>query len=71
MSLTAVMIADALKQAKSHDEHQERTGATLGPLHGIPFTLKDMFNVKGYDSSLGSVNASINLTKVLRHYTRL
>lgn len=53
MSLMAVMIADALKQAKSHDEHQERTGATLGPLHGIPFTLKDMFNVKGYDSSLG------------------
>jgi len=53
MSLKAVMIPDALKQAKSHDEHQERTGATLGPLHGIPFTLKDMFNVKGYDSSLG------------------
>lgn len=28
----------------------------VGPLHGIPITLKDQFNVKGYDSTLGYVS---------------
>lgn len=27
----------------------------MGPLHGIPITLKDQFDVKGYDSTLGYV----------------
>jgi|SRR5579862_1330580 len=47
------MIAEALDRAKELDKHQEQHGTTVGPLHGIPFTLKDMFHVKGYDSSLG------------------
>lgn len=25
----------------------------MGPLHGIPMTLKDQFNVKGHDTALG------------------
>jgi Asp-tRNA(Asn)/Glu-tRNA(Gln) amidotransferase A subunit family amidase len=47
------MIADALSTAREHDEYQSRTGTTLGPLHGIPYTLKDTFDVSGFDSSLG------------------
>jgi Asp-tRNA(Asn)/Glu-tRNA(Gln) amidotransferase A subunit family amidase len=47
------MIAEALARAKELDEYQLRNNKTIGPLHGIPFTLKDTFNVKGYDSSLG------------------
>ena|SRR5579871_3596883 len=47
------MIAEALDRAKELDKHQEQHDTTVGPLHGIPFTLKDMFHVKGYDSSLG------------------
>lgn len=27
----------------------------MGPLHGVPMTLKDQFDVKGYDSTLGYV----------------
>lgn len=47
------MIYEALQTAKSHDEYQQRTSTTLGPLHGVPITLKDTYFVKGYDSSLG------------------
>ena len=51
--LNIVMIAEALERAKELDEYQEKNGNTIGPLHGVPFTLKDTFNVQGYDSSLG------------------
>ena len=42
-----------MQQAKSLDEHLERTGKTVGPLHGLPISLKDNFNVKGKDSTVG------------------
>src|SRR5271168_764907 len=48
-----VMVVEALETATQHDEYQERTGTTLGPMHGVPYTLKDTFAVQGYDSSLG------------------
>src|SRR5579859_5404095 len=51
--ILTVMIADALKQAKELDDYQRKTGSTKGPLHGIPFTLKDTFQLQGHDSSLG------------------
>src|ERR1700721_2276440 len=54
------MIVEAIQQAKSHDEYQERQGTIIGPLHGVPFTLKDMFAVKDYDSSLGMSRFSNN-----------
>jgi Asp-tRNA(Asn)/Glu-tRNA(Gln) amidotransferase A subunit family amidase len=53
MLKNVVMIVQALETAKSHDEYQEAHSATLGPLHGIPFTLKDTFSVQNYDCSLG------------------
>lgn len=28
-------------------------GKPVGPLHGVPMTLKDQFNVQGYDTTLG------------------
>jgi amidase len=30
----------------------------MGPLHGAVVTLKDQFNIKGYDSTLGYVGRS-------------
>ncbi|KAJ9082065.1 hypothetical protein DSO57_1008198 [Entomophthora muscae] len=39
---------DALEIAKSLDGFQQRTGALLGPLHGIPILLKD--NIATNDS---------------------
>jgi Asp-tRNA(Asn)/Glu-tRNA(Gln) amidotransferase A subunit family amidase len=47
------MVVEAIETAKEQDAYQASTGKTLGPLHGVPFTLKDTYAVKGYDSSIG------------------
>lgn len=54
-SITEVVFEDALKQARELDDHFKKTGELKGPLHGIPITLKDQFNIKGVDSTLGYV----------------
>ena len=43
----------ALKQAKQADD-EIKTGIYRGPLHGIPYGLKDLFAVKGYKTTWGS-----------------
>ncbi len=43
----------ALKQAKQADE-ELKAGIYRGPLHGIPYGLKDLFAVKGYKTTWGS-----------------
>ncbi|KAL8419188.1 hypothetical protein RB594_002409 [Gaeumannomyces avenae] len=43
----------ALATACALDEHLERTGQPLGPFHGLPMSLKDNFNLKGLDATVG------------------
>ena len=43
----------ALKQAKQADD-ELKAGTYRGPLHGIPYGLKDLFAVKGYKTTWGS-----------------
>ncbi|KUI53887.1 Acetamidase [Cytospora mali] len=43
----------ALETAKARDEHLARTGKPVGPLHGLPVSLKDNFNLKGLDATVG------------------
>ncbi|RYO75028.1 hypothetical protein DL764_010600 [Monosporascus ibericus] len=43
----------AISTANSLDEHLARTGKPLGPLHGLPISLKDNFNLLGLDSTVG------------------
>ncbi|KAI1486352.1 amidase signature domain-containing protein [Biscogniauxia mediterranea] len=71
--LTEIMFDDAVKNAKELDRHLLRHGTTLGPLHGVPITLKDQFNVKGFDSTIGYVGRAFKpaqddcaLVKILR-----
>lgn len=45
----------ALQHARELDRHRADNGKTIGPLHGIPMTLKDQFNVCGFDTTLGYV----------------
>ncbi|KAF2751059.1 amidase [Sporormia fimetaria CBS 119925] len=53
--LTEVLFDDALKQAQYLDRFFKEKGRLVGPLHGVPMTLKDQFDVEGYDSTLGYV----------------
>lgn len=41
----------------------KETGQLKGPLHGIPITVKDQFNIKGVDSTLGYVGRSFSPAK--------
>ena len=43
----------ALKEAKQADD-EIRQGIYRGPLHGIPYGLKDLFSVKGYKTTWGT-----------------
>jgi Asp-tRNA(Asn)/Glu-tRNA(Gln) amidotransferase A subunit family amidase len=51
--LTEIFFDDALKRAQELDAHLDAGKPPLGLLHGVPVSLKDMFKVRGYDSSLG------------------
>lgn len=51
--LSETLFTSALETARSLDEHLARTGKPLGPLHGLPISLKDNFNLKGVDSTVG------------------
>lgn len=57
-AITEVIFDDALKQARELDREFQATRKVKGPLHGIPVTVKDQFNIKGYDSTLGYVGRS-------------
>ncbi|CAI6339842.1 unnamed protein product [Periconia digitata] len=54
--LTDFFPGEAIARAKSLDEHLARTGNPKGPLHGLPISLKDNFNVEGKDSTIGFVS---------------
>lgn len=47
------MFEDALVSARQLDQYYQENKRPIGPLHGIVMTLKDQFDVKGYDSTLG------------------
>ena len=51
--ITEPLFQLALDRASFLDDHLARTGQPLGPLHGLPISVKDTFHVAGYDSSIG------------------
>ncbi|RMY68496.1 hypothetical protein D0864_11328 [Hortaea werneckii] len=48
----------AFKRAQELDDHLATTGRIVGPLHGLPMSVKDQFDVKGVDTTLGYVGRS-------------
>ncbi|KAJ7259576.1 general amidase [Mycena haematopus] len=51
--LTEIFVERALERAKELDEHLSRTGTPVGPLHGLPISLKDQFTMKGLETIMG------------------
>ncbi|EON62436.1 hypothetical protein W97_01658 [Coniosporium apollinis CBS 100218] len=54
--LSETLFDEAIATAKSLDSHLNSTGETVGPLHGLPISLKDNFNIIGKDSTVGFVS---------------
>jgi Asp-tRNA(Asn)/Glu-tRNA(Gln) amidotransferase A subunit family amidase len=51
--LTEPLFFAALERAKELDDYLNREGRPVGPLHGLPVSVKDSFDIKGVDSSVG------------------
>ena len=45
----------AIEDAKRLDEYYAQHKAPIGPLHGLPVSLKDQFHVKGVETTMGYV----------------
>lgn len=56
---TEVMFGDALERAAKLDEYLSQNGKPVGPLHGVPMTLKDQFDVQSYDTTIGYVGRAL------------
>lgn len=61
----------AVQRAKELDDHLRKTGELVGPLHGLPISLKDQFDVEGVDSSMGKLIADRALRAELTVFRRL
>ncbi|KAF2683550.1 amidase [Lentithecium fluviatile CBS 122367] len=51
--LTEILFDDAIRRASELDAHLDAGKPPLGPLHGVPVSLKDTFKIKDYDASIG------------------
>ena len=48
-----MLYPEAIARAKELDEHLEKTGSVVGPLHGLPISLKDCFITPPHPASVG------------------
>ncbi|PYH99430.1 alpha-glucosidase [Aspergillus ellipticus CBS 707.79] len=53
--LTEPLFTQAIAQARTLDAHLQRTNKPFGPLHGLPVSIKDTFQVTSTDASSGYV----------------
>lgn len=54
--LSAAFYDAALQRARELDDHLMRTGTPIGILHGLPVSVKDVFDVKGQATTGGLVS---------------
>ncbi|KAG0695939.1 general amidase [Suillus ampliporus] len=54
--LTEIFIDRALARAAELDDYLKKTGKVVGPLHGLPISLKDQLCIKGLETTVGYVS---------------
>jgi len=53
--LHEIFFSQAIARAEELDKYYKDNGKTMGPLHGLPISLKDQFHVKGNDTTMGYI----------------
>ncbi|RDW93323.1 uncharacterized protein DSM5745_00645 [Aspergillus mulundensis] len=53
--LLEIRFDEAIKRAQELDDYFREHRQLVGPLHGVPLTLKDQFHIKGLDTSMGFI----------------
>ncbi|KAJ1300062.1 hypothetical protein OPQ81_011182 [Rhizoctonia solani] len=53
--ISEVMFDQGLARARELDAHITETGKVVGPLHGVPISIKDHISIKGQDTAAGYV----------------
>ena len=56
-----LFIDEGLKQAEERDNYFKEHGKTVGPLHGIPISLKEQMNYKDKITHGGYVSKIVNI----------
>lgn len=54
-SLAEIRFAEAIAEAKVQDEYLRTHKKLIGPLHGIPVSLKGQYRVEGLESAIGFI----------------
>ena len=54
--LTEIFVERALARAAKLDDVLKKTGKVVGPLHGLPISLKDQLCIKGLETTMGYVS---------------
>lgn len=60
--LTEIFFERALARARLLDEHLRSSGSVVGPLHGVPVSIKDRFDIEGVDSTVGKLTVFMFLS---------
>lgn len=69
--LTETFIERALQRAREVDDYFKTHGTVIGPLHGLPISLKDQFCLKGLETIMGAQNISCSRSPSLLRSTTI
>ncbi|RKU48799.1 hypothetical protein DL546_006035 [Coniochaeta pulveracea] len=61
--LTEWFMDEAIERAKALDDHLERTGKTVGPLHGVPISVKEHMPLAGHYTAAGYLDTRVKSEK--------
>ncbi|CAG8051874.1 unnamed protein product [Penicillium nalgiovense] len=67
---TEIFFEQAFAVAQELDDYLAKTGKTVGPLHGLPVSIKDLFSVEGVDTSIGWVGLTNSPAKADKSVAR-